>query len=106
MAWLPAVKVLLPYISQIIPAAVPVFNKKTSENFDSVNQSQITELQDAAVENAKTLKLMANQLQELIIAIDGSATKVRKEMLFIKWLSITTILISIGSVILWVSTRT
>lgn len=106
MAWLPAVKVLLPYVGQIITATLPVFNKKAPENADSVNQSQITELQDAVVENAKSLKLMANQLQELIIASDGSATKVRKEMLFIKWLSITAILISIGSVILWVSTRT
>ena len=106
MAWLPAVKVLLPYIGQIITTAVPVFNKKTSENSDSVYQSQIIELQDAVVENAKSLKLMANQLQDLIVAIDASATKVRKEMLFIKWLSISAILISIGSVILWVSTRT
>ena len=106
MNWLPAVKVLLPYVGQIVTATLPVFSKKTAaaSTVDDAEE-QIIELQDAVIKNAESIKLLANQVQELIHVIDSSSLKIKQEMLIIKWLSIAAIGISLATIIFWLSTN-
>jgi peptidoglycan hydrolase CwlO-like protein len=106
MNWLPAVKALLPYVGQIVTAAMPVFSKK-SATFNTIEdaEKQIAELQDAVIKNAESIKLLANQVQELIHVIDSSSLKIKQEMLIIKWLSIAAIGISLATIIFWLSTN-
>jgi hypothetical protein len=106
MNWLPAVKALLPYVGQIVTATMPVFSKKNAAgNTVEDAEEQIIELQDAVIKNAESIKLLANQVQELIHVIDSSSLKIKQEMLIIKWLSIAAIGISLATIIFWLSTN-
>jgi peptidoglycan hydrolase CwlO-like protein len=105
MNWLPAVKVLLPYVSQIVTATLPAFSRKQTASSVEDAELQIIELQEAVTKNAESIKLLANQVETLINEIDSSSLKIKKEMLIIKWLSISAIGISLVTILLWVSTR-
>jgi hypothetical protein len=78
-AWLlPAVKVILPYLSSIIAAAMPVFTTRKSDEAAAAQahllQQQIAELQSAASQNAVHIKELAEQLQKTITALEQGAS--------------------------------
>ena len=78
MAWLlPAVKVILPYLSPIIAAAAPVFTTRKSDEAAAAQvhilQQQIAELQSAASQNATHIKELAEQLQKTVTALEQAA---------------------------------
>lgn len=81
VAWLPAFKTILPYVTQIVSLAMPAFTKKndTSESQEVVNQ-QILELQEAATRNTEAVKVLAAQLQKAITDIDAGAARIEKEL--------------------------
>ena len=77
-AWLlPAVKVILPYLSSIVAAAMPVFttrkNAETTAAEAQLLQQQIAELQFAASQNAVHIKELAEQLQRTVAALEQGA---------------------------------
>ncbi len=79
MAWfLPAVKVILPYLSSIVAAAMPVFTTRKSDEAAAAQaqllQQQIKELQSAASQNAVHIKELAEQLQKTIAALEQGAS--------------------------------
>jgi hypothetical protein len=77
-AWLiPAVKAILPFVSPIVSAALPVFTTRKSDepvqDQTGVLQQQITELQIAASQNALHVKELAEQLQKTVTALEAGA---------------------------------
>lgn len=78
-AWLlSAVKAILPYISPIITATLPVFTTRKGDEPSgaqaSLLQQQITELQSAASHNAAHIKELAEQLQKTVSALEQGAS--------------------------------
>lgn len=89
-AWLiPAVKAILPFVSPIVSAALPVFTTRKPDaqvqDPGGVLQQQITELQQAASQNALHVKELAEQLQKTVTALETAANlaeaRVRRMML-------------------------
>jgi chromosome segregation ATPase len=80
-AWLPVLKAALPYVSNIVAAAVPVFTARRSQEpaaGDLVAQ-QIAELQEAVTGNAETVKGLAAQLEQALSAIaNGEAEQAQQ----------------------------
>lgn len=77
-AWIvPALKAVLPHVGSIVAAAAPVFTqKKTDEaavNQSALVQQQITELQQAAAQNAAHVRELAEQLSETVTALERAA---------------------------------
>ena len=74
---IPAVKAILPFVSPIVSAALPVFTTRKSDapvqDQSGVLQQQITELQMAASQNALHVKNLAEQLQKTVAALDAGA---------------------------------
>ncbi len=95
-AWLPALKVSLPYITQIVTAAIPMFTSKP-ENADSVAlvPQQIEELQVAVVENAENVKGLATQMQNNLESLSSGASDLQREMRLIKRLIVVALTLSI-----------
>jgi len=80
-AWLPVIKASLPYVTQIVTAAIPAFTSKTpNAPPDELVPKQIAELQAAVTHNAEAVKALATQLKETIEAIDQSAVKLDAEL--------------------------
>jgi len=74
--FIPALKAVLPHIGTILSATAPAFTKKTTEatpDQTHVLQKQISELQQAASQNAKHVKELAEQLQRTLAAIEQAA---------------------------------
>lgn len=73
-AWLPILKTILPYLTTIVTAAVPAFTARR-ENGKSANlvAEQIAELQDAVSRNAESVRVLAEQMQRTIEAIETAA---------------------------------
>ncbi len=94
-AWLPVIKASLPYVTQIITAAIPAFTSKPSNEVpDELVPKQITELQTAVTHNAEAVKGLATQLKETIEGIDVGAVKLQEELTRLRRLSITALLIA------------
>jgi hypothetical protein len=80
-AWLPVIKASLPYVTQIVTAAIPAFTSKPGNTPpDEVVPKQIEELQAAVTHNAEAVKGLATQLKETIEAIDQSAVRLEAEL--------------------------
>ncbi|MFC5473663.1 hypothetical protein [Paraherbaspirillum soli] len=65
-AWLPVAKAILPYVSDIIAVAVPVFTRRKGASEESkiqILQQQVIELQGASLQNISDIKALAEQLK-------------------------------------------
>lgn len=103
--WLPAVKIMLPYVTQIVSAAIPAFTKKTDKtNAEVIIPSQIAELQAAATHHAQSLKTLAIQLQQVISGIDAAAGKMEQEIKTARRLAICAIILALLAITLWLNT--
>jgi hypothetical protein len=76
-AWLPIIKVVLPYIAPIFQAAIPAFTKKKSEKADPLVSQQITELQEAVKTNSESTKALARAIEEAAQANDKAMKRMR-----------------------------
>jgi hypothetical protein len=76
-AWLPIVKIVLPYIGPIFQAALPAFTKKRNEKADPELAQQIAELQEAVRTNAESAKALARALEEVASANDRAIRQAR-----------------------------
>jgi len=92
--WLPAVKVVLPYLTQVVAAAIPAFTQKSDKSgADELTLRQITELQHAVVQNAESIKTVASQMQQVIQDLEAASSRIEAGMR-------TTRLIALGSLLL------
>ena len=63
-AWMPALKAVLPYVTNLVTAAIPAFTaRKGQERVAELTAKQIAELQDAATHNAEAVKVLAQALR-------------------------------------------
>ncbi len=83
--FLPIIKAVAPYLAKVATAAIPVFTSKTEAiKFDPVLAKQITELQAAATQNANSIQVLAEKMQQAIEGIEGEAQKARKQLIAYK----------------------
>lgn len=100
-AWLPAVKVVLPYLAQIVAAALPAFTQKTDKGESAdLTRRQIAELQEAVTHNAESIKTLAAQLEQVINDLESASVKIDKEMHTARRLAYAAIALSIAAVAL------
>ncbi len=100
-AWLPAVKVVLPYLTQIVAAAIPAFTQKTDKGeTPDLTRRQIAELQDAVTHNAESIKTLAAQLEQVINDLDAASAKIEKETRTARRLASGAIVLSIAAMLL------
>ena len=75
--FVPAVKAILPYVSSIVTAAIPVFTTRKSGEAAAAQaqllQQKIAELQSVASKNAEHIKELAEQLQKTVAALEQGA---------------------------------
>ena len=100
-AWLiPALKAVLPHVGTIISVAAPAFTKKradVAENFTTLQQEQIAELQAAVSQNAKHIRELAEQLQVTVNALEKAAEVAQARHRRISLLCVAAILFSATS---------
>ncbi len=95
-AWLPIIKAAIPHIAQIVSVALPMFTSK-SENAerDALTTQQIKELQEAATQNAESVRELATQLRNTFESLESAATDLQKELGRQKQLIILALVLSI-----------
>ena len=94
VAWLPAFKTILPYVTQIVTLAVPAFTTKNDAASQVIVGKQISELQDAATRNTEAVKVLASQLQKAIADIETGAARIEKELQKTRQLCLVAITVS------------
>ena len=98
-AWLlPAVKLILPHVGNIVAAAKPHFTKRKEAADQSTVQQQIAELQAAATENATLVKELAEQLQITITALEQSAAVTQERVRRLYAISVAAMLVALAAI--------
>ena len=99
-AWLPVLKAALPYVAQIVTAAIPAFTTKSDvSKTDPLVVQQIEELQAAATKNAESIHLLAEKLQQTIQGIESAAIGLEKQMVKLKVMLLVSLLISLLAIV-------
>ena len=79
--FLPIIKALAPYIAQVATAAIPAFTSKPEAvKTDPVVAKQIQELQEAATQNAQSIHMIAEKLQQAIQSIESAGKDAQKQI--------------------------
>ncbi|WP_312028335.1 hypothetical protein [Aquabacterium sp. J223] len=76
MAWITTLTTVLPLVADLVGKGLPHFTRRKDapdDRTEAVTQQQISELQSAATQNAASLKLLAEQLQKTVVAVEGGA---------------------------------
>jgi hypothetical protein len=69
------------YLPDIIKLALPLFTRgRPQEKTPEVMAQQITELQNAALQNADSIKLMATEMQKTIEALQAAAALLERRL--------------------------
>ena len=94
--WLPALKALLPYITQVVTAAIPAFTTRSDQaRAAEVIPRQIQELQSAVTHNAESVKVLADQLRQAITSLDAAAAGIERNMRAARRLAVAAILVAV-----------
>ena len=97
-AWLlPAVKLILPHVGNIVAATKPVFTRRREATDENTVGKQIAELQEAATENAALVKELAEQLQVTIAALEKTAAATQERVRRLYAFSVTAMLVARGA---------
>lgn len=81
MAWLPVLKAALPYVSNIVAAAIPAFTqRKEQDPSNELVTQQIAELQSAVTSNAEAVKTLAAQVEKTLTAFDAGGTEMAQRL--------------------------
>jgi chromosome segregation ATPase len=81
-ALLGALKAALPYVDTIVSVATPLFTKKKIEAASGqmeLLQQQIAELQGASAQNAESVKEIAAQLKNVVVALEQAADNMERQ---------------------------
>lgn len=96
--WLVAVaKAALPHVESIISAAVPMFTARRTQDRERAPEivaQQIAELQNASVQNAEAIKLLAEQMQKTLTALEQGASETERRIKRARQLSIVAVAIA------------
>jgi len=92
---LPAVKLILPHVGNILSAAKPHFTKRKDVSDQGTVQQQIAELQAAASENAALVKELAEQLQLTVTALEKAAQATHERVRRLYAISVTGMLVAL-----------
>jgi hypothetical protein len=99
-SWLlPAVRLILPHVGNIIAAAKPVFTKRRETADQATVQQQIAELQAAATENAALVKELAEQLQLTITALEQTAANTQERVRRLYAFSVAAMLVGLAALL-------
>jgi hypothetical protein len=104
--FLPIVKAIAPYIAQVATATIPAFTSKKGASApeivksDPVVAKQIVELQSAASQNAQSVKVLAEKLQQAIEDIERTAQSASRKIATYKVIIFASISLSIISLVL------
>jgi hypothetical protein len=103
-SWLlPAVKLILPHVTDIVAAAKPAFTRlrgKPAEEQGTVIEKQIAELQAAASQNATHIKELAEQLRLTVAALEQGAADAEKRLKRVYACAIFAVILSIAAVVI------
>lgn len=99
---LPIIKAVVPYVTQIATAAIPAFTSKPAETAksDPVIAKQIEELQTAATQNAQSIHVLAEKLQQAIQGIEVSAQDAKRKIATYKTMLFVALGLSGASILL------
>jgi len=79
--FLPIIKAVAPYIAQVATAAIPAFTSKPeAAKTDQVVAKQIQELQEAATQNAESIHILAEKLQQAIQSIESAGQDAQRQI--------------------------
>lgn len=100
-SFFPALKIALPYISQIVTATVPMFTSRaTNGKSDELVSKQIQELQTAVTQNAESVKVMATQWKDTMENLDVAAARLQKEIVVLRRLAYGSAVVALAAVVL------
>jgi len=93
--WIPLLKASLPYVTQIVASAIPAFTAKPdTEKSGDLTAQQIAELQSAATQNAESIHVLADKLQQTIQGIEQAGLSLQKEINFDKRLAYAAVAVA------------
>ncbi len=99
-AFLPVLKIALPYISQIVTATVPMFTSRPANGkSDEIVSKQIHELQAAVTHNAESVKGMAIQWKDTMESLDAAAARLQKEIVVLRRLAYGSAAVALVAVV-------
>ncbi|ODN65841.1 hypothetical protein [Methylophaga muralis] len=79
--FLPIIKAVAPYVAQVAAYAIPAFTAKPEAvKADPVLIKQIEELQKAATQNAKSIHVLAENMQQTITGFETAAEEAKKQV--------------------------
>ena len=79
--FLAIIKAVAPYLAQVATAAIPAFTSKPEAvKSDPVLGKQIEELQSAATQNAQSIHVLAEKMQQAIHGIEGATQDAKKQL--------------------------
>jgi hypothetical protein len=95
-AWVSALKAVLPYVTNIVTAAIPVFTSRLGQDRSAeVAAKQIAELQDAATHNATSVKVLAEQLQRTVDAVEQGAVNLDRALRRMRLLAAASLVVAL-----------
>ena len=103
-AWLPVIKASLPYVTQIVTAAIPAFTSKPpNAPPDEIVPKQIEELQAAVTHNAEAVKSLATQLKDTLEVLEQSGRRLETELARQRRMTLLAVLIAVVSAVIAVT---
>ena len=92
------IKAVAPYVTQVATVAIPAFTRRpAAERSDPLLAQQIDELQTAVTQNAQSLHLLAEQLQQVIRDAERAAERARRQLAFYKAVVLISGLLSLAA---------
>lgn len=79
--FLPIIKAVAPYVAQVAAAAIPAFTAKPeAAKLDPLLARQIEELQAATIQNAESIHVLAEKMQQAIVALEVTTQQARTQV--------------------------
>ena len=96
--WMPIVKAALPYVAQIAAAAIPSFSARSAAGrTEPGNGQQIEELQEAVIQNAESIRGIAERFQQTLEQADAVTRLMQRELLLLRWGLVGSLCLSLVS---------
>jgi len=97
---LPIIKAVAPYITQIATAAIPAFTSKPeAAKADPLLTKQIEELQLAATQNAQSVHVLAEKMQQAIQGFEAVSQDAKKQIATYKMILFLSLSLSLASLV-------
>lgn len=99
--WLPALKMMLPYVASVATSAIPAFTqRREGDKSIELMVQQIAELQQAAGHNAESVKLLADQMQKALQVMELAAENSERQLRRTKLMSALSLVLALPALLL------